>query len=519
MLYIKLTIKTKLIIIAIQTLTDLNDYINPGQECIKPIEGPSINKDSQNEVEIKSEIKVNDKGDYFENDEKLDKAQITLNDCLACSGCITSAESVLIQSQSDEEVKKVLKDTNIVKIVSISPQSLASLSSPLQSSVDLVKMMRRLSSKLKSIGFDYVFDVTFARHLSLIEMSNEFKRKQRENLPLLASACPGWVCYAEKTHSELLPFISQVKSPQQIMGTLVKDWFSKKLNKSPEQIYHVTIMPCYDKKLEASRQDFYSDIFNTRDVDCVLTTGEISKLFDGNVNFDDEIHDEHLESEEESIIPHHIQHPGTSSGSYLHNLINLMSADLNKVRLETHSPRNLSDFVEYKLINDETGECVFKGIKCFGFKNIQNIVRRIGKDKGLNVSKGAGGKGISRVRGRKNNEDEKSIDFVEVMACPSGCINGGGQLKPNIDEEGFNRNWENEGVLVNLDDKVRYDTKNHIKKVEDLYWSNNEYNKQNKQKEMIENFTNEFLNVLNEKLLTQYHAIEFNESNNLNVQW
>ncbi len=84
----------------------------------------------------------------------------------------------------------------------------------------------------------------------------------------------GWVCYAEKTHgSYILPYISSTKSPQQVMGSLVKDHFATILGRQPDHIYHVTVMPCYDKKLEASRQDFYSDVYSTRDVDCVITTG------------------------------------------------------------------------------------------------------------------------------------------------------------------------------------------------------------------------------------------------------
>ena len=84
----------------------------------------------------------------------------------------------------------------------------------------------------------------------------------------------GWICYAEKTHgSYILPYISTTKSPQQIMGSLVKDYFAKLQGRTPDLIYHVAVMPCFDKKLEASRQDFYNDLYRTRDVDCVITSG------------------------------------------------------------------------------------------------------------------------------------------------------------------------------------------------------------------------------------------------------
>ena len=90
----------------------------------------------------------------------------------------------------------------------------------------------------------------------------------------------GWICYAEKTHgSYILPYISTTKSPQQIMGSLVKDYLASKWGLRPDQIYHVTVMPCFDKKLEASRSDFYSDLYSTRDVDCVITSGQLSVVY------------------------------------------------------------------------------------------------------------------------------------------------------------------------------------------------------------------------------------------------
>lgn len=85
----------------------------------------------------------------------------------------------------------------------------------------------------------------------------------------------GWVCYAEKTHGSLvIPHISTTKSPQQIMGSLVKDHLACELGRTPDSIYHVTLMPCYDKKLEASREDFTNQQLHTRDVDCVITASE-----------------------------------------------------------------------------------------------------------------------------------------------------------------------------------------------------------------------------------------------------
>lgn len=125
-----------------------------------------------------------------------------------------------------------------------------------------------------------VVDTKIADDLSLIESRNEFVERlniNRQSLPMMASSCPGWVCYAEKTHGNfILPYIATTRSPQQIMGVLVKKYLAKMLGIRGDRIYHVTVMPCYDKKLEASREDFFSEVDNCRDVDCVITSSKCS---------------------------------------------------------------------------------------------------------------------------------------------------------------------------------------------------------------------------------------------------
>lgn len=227
---------------------------------------------------------------------KLQKVEITLADCLACSGCITSAEGVLISQQSQEEVLKILKENNEYKkteqfdqvrtiVCTVSQQSILSLADKYD--LDVETAAKRLAGYFKSLGADLVLHTKIADDLALIESRNEFiERFKSENidrasvptLPMLASSCPGWVCYAEKTHGTfILPYISTTRSPQQIMGMLVKHFLANKLGLGPGKIYHVTIMPCYDKKLEASREDFYSEVNDSKDVDCVITS---SKWFD-----------------------------------------------------------------------------------------------------------------------------------------------------------------------------------------------------------------------------------------------
>src|SRR6266478_2048671 len=145
----------------------------------------------------------------------------------------------------------------------------------------------------------------------------------------------------------------------------------------PNEIYHVTVMPCYDKKLEASRQDFYSEDYSTRDVDCVITTGELElmmqdKGWDLSAPVEGDGGDE--------TFPELLQHPGSSSGSYLQTVVNHVT-ETWPVPLERSikTVRN-ADFEEHTLREVEGGTIIFKGAKCYGFRNLQNVVRKVGKE-------------------------------------------------------------------------------------------------------------------------------------------
>ncbi|ESK97182.1 nuclear prelamin a recognition factor-like [Moniliophthora roreri MCA 2997] len=515
------------------TLTDLNDFITPSQACIKPVEQVKPEGGQEDVAAASTEIRIDVNGSYYEvatgsststgDGRRLEQAQVSLNDCLACSGCITSAESVLITLQSHTEVLNFLESnasaptsSRKIPVISIAPQSLASLAASLSfySSFPVTprQLLRRLRVFCKEVlGFDFVFDTTFARHVALREHVKEFierkeKHRQRKSdpasdppqLPMLAGACPGWICYAEKTHAEMLPFISNTKSPQQVMGTLVKVWMGSRWGKMPQDVYHVTVMPCYDKKLEASRSDFYNELYATRDVDCVITTGELERLakdkgYDLTVPVPGELDSPPAPlplSTSPTItdytLPELLQHPGTASGSYLHSIISHLQETNSELELFVKQVRN-ADYEEFVLRRrggESEGEVIFKGAKCYGFRNLQNVVRKVGKESGVRVGSGAAGrlsgKAVGIRRGRKAPDDgsgeDKGYDYIEVMACPGGCVNGGGQLKPpsreGLDEEGFLRDWGDNGVIAQSERsmEVKWGNREWNKKVEEAYW-------------------------------------------------
>nr|XP_036215662.1 probable cytosolic Fe-S cluster assembly factor GJ13047 [Bactrocera oleae]XP_036215663.1 probable cytosolic Fe-S cluster assembly factor GJ13047 [Bactrocera oleae] len=406
-------------------LTDLDDFITPSQECIKPV---PIEKSKS-----KTGAKITIQGDgYYEETEagkqKLQKVEITLQDCLACSGCITSAEGVLITQQSQEELLRVLRENTTLKsqsaseevrtiVVTISPQPVISLAQ--RYNLKPEEAAKHLSGYFRSLGADYVLNTKIADDLALLECRNEFVERFRDSksaddaaatpLPMLSSSCPGWVCYAEKTHGNLiLPYIATTRSPQQIMGVLVKQWLARKLDCPAERIYHVTVMPCYDKKLEASREDFYSDANNSRDVDCVITSIEIEQML---ISADTPLH---IYAPSEIDWPWHSGRPEASvwahefstSGGYADHIFKYAAKELYDENVEVLEYKNLRnpDFREITLEHD--GQVVLKFAIANGFRNIQNLVQKLKRGKA-------------------------AYDFVEVMACPSGCINGGAQVRPS----------------------------------------------------------------------------------------
>lgn len=262
-------------------------------------------------------------------------------------------------------------------------------------------------------------------------------------------------------------------------------------------------MPCYDKKLEASRQDFFNDVYSTRDVDCVITTGELELMMrekgwdiSAPVPGENDERDPYIPQAQNGYgptvdirFPELVSHPGTSSGSYLQTLIgSITQGSAAPLDLDVRSMRT-ADYEEYTLTERDSGAVVFRGAKCYGFRNLQNLVRKVGRDAGIQVGKGAAGR-LAGVRGRgiklrkadgATSAPERGYDYVEVMACPGGCINGGGQLRPPAavakDKEGFERDWEASGVKLDGEDigriqgqAAKWGDKEWTKKVEMTYW-------------------------------------------------
>jgi iron only hydrogenase large subunit-like protein len=463
---------------AILSADTLNDFISPGVACIKPVETLPAQEPS-NPYEVTTEDKVQASNPA--------PAGISLTDCLACSGCVTSAEAVLISLQSHTEVLSTLdtypaldvrihrrggsNSTDVIQcpadakifVASVSPQVRASLAATYgiseQQAGHIIEQFLSGAQGLKSGGqhgsaFAYVVDTNRMREACLVLGAEEVAQSFQNNAqprPILSSACPGWICYAEKTHAHVLPHLSTLKSPQALTGTMLKSVLSRKHNLHPSQIWHLALMPCFDKKLEASREELTDRWWlpdgpvdtkqeAVRDVDCVITTRELLTLANArginlsqlpfrplrkgeHATFPDPVLSRHLFPHPRRRREHepHADDVGTSGG-YLHHILQTQQLLHPGSTIVSQRGRN-ADVVEFTLLS-ETSTPIVKCARFYGFRNIQNLVRKL---KPARASKLLGA--ARRTVNRSGEGGASEYAYVEVMACPGGCTNGGGQIR------------------------------------------------------------------------------------------
>ncbi|KAM3591656.1 uncharacterized protein V6R79_005370 [Siganus canaliculatus] len=344
-------------------------------------------------------------------------SQLLLSACLSCDGCLSEEESLKISQQSLEELQQVLalnKKCDVSKhkvlVASLCPQSLPFFA--VKFGVDVTEAAHKLCGFLKSLGVQYVFDTTLAAGFSIIESQKEFIQRYRRRhhdphaLPMFTSSCPGWIRYSERVLGSLVtPHICTARSPQQIMGCLVKDYFSKQQKLSPEKVYHMLVAPCFDKKLEAVREEFYNSLLETRDVDCVLTSGEIYCLMEKRKVSVEQLEPLPLDHVlGEAGDPALVRHEGRGSEGFLEHIFKHAAKELFGLDVHEITYKNLRnrDFQEVTLERD--GETLLQFAAVYGFRNIQTLVHRMRK---------------GRV----------PYQLVEVLSCPGGCLSGRGQAE------------------------------------------------------------------------------------------
>ncbi|MDD3187465.1 MAG: NADH-dependent [FeFe] hydrogenase, group A6 [Bacilli bacterium] len=317
--------------------------------------------------------------------------------CIGCGQCtLVCPTGALTEKDDTKEVENAINNKDLHVIACTAPAVRAALGEEFDMPIG-TNAKGKMVTSLRKLGFDKVFDVDFAADLTIMEEVNELieRIKENKNLPMFTSCSPGWIKYVEQYHPELIDNLSTCKSPQQMMGAILKTYYAKKENIDPSKIFVVMIMPCIAKKFERARD-------GANDIDVVLTTRETARMIKRqNIDFnslEDSEYDLPLGIGASVVF-------GSSGGVMEAALRTLTETLTNKPleKIEFNEVRGLDGIKEatYDVNGREINVAIVSGIK-----NAKKIIKKI-----------------------KNKE--VNYDFVEFMTCPGGCLNGGGQ--PYID--------------------------------------------------------------------------------------
>lgn len=341
--------------------------------------------------------------------------------CSFCGQCVTHCPTGALSARDDKEhlfaYEAPISNPDKVVVVSIAPAVRAAWAEESGLSREDATP-GKLVAALRQIGFQYVFDTNYAADLTIMEEGSEFlerlSHKDDFEYPLFTSCCPGWVRFLKSQYPELTTCLSTAKSPQQMQGVMIKTYFAKAAGIDPENIYHVSIMPCMAKKAEADIPTI-NDSGAGKDVDLVLTTRElIRQCRSMNIDFT-------TLKEEEFDSPLGV---GTGAGVIFGATGGVMEAALRSC---------------YYLVTGENAEPdAFKEIRGMdGWRESSIDIN------GTTIKTAVvNGLGNARKLIEAMKKDEVSYDFVEVMACPGGCVGGGGQpIHLDEDEAEQRRNY------------------------------------------------------------------------------
>lgn len=327
--------------------------------------------------------------------------ELAETDCISCGQCVLACPTgALTEKESIEEVFRALDDPDKLVVVQTAPSITVTLGEDFGLPVGTV-VTGKMVAALRRLGFDRVFSTDFAADITTVEEAHELleRLRQKERLPLISSCSPGWVRFCENFYPEFLPYLSSCKSPQEMMGALVKTYFAAKEGLDPSKIVVVAVMPCTAKKFEAAREEMVTR--GLRDVDYVLTTRELARMIrQTGLRFED------LPEEE------YDQPLGNSSGAAD---VFGASGGLTEAAIRTAfaliNPGERAPVLELKELRDLPG-----------LKEATIDLKKGGKIKVAVVH----GTGNARQALEKVKKGEQ-YDFIEIMACPGGCVGGGGQ--------------------------------------------------------------------------------------------
>lgn len=319
--------------------------------------------------------------------------------CVGCGQCIVSCPVGALNEKSQiDEVWDAISNPEKQVIFYTAPSIKATLGEsfgmPIGTNVE-----GKMVSAIRRLGVDKVFNMDFTADLTILEEANELVERitRKETLPMFTSCCPGWVKFVEHYYPEMIPHLSTCKSPQGMFGAVLKSYYAQKYNIAPEKMFVVSVIPCTAKKFEATRPELRT--FDFDDVDVALTTRELAKMIKGAgiklEDMDDEDYDAPFNKATGGGAIF-----GATGGvleAALRTAARMLDGSFKKIEFtEVRGPQEIRE-AKYSVAGVEVKVAVTSGLG-----NARKLIEKIKKG-------------------------EADYQMVEIMACPGGCINGGGQ--------------------------------------------------------------------------------------------
>ncbi|MBR6955439.1 MAG: [Firmicutes bacterium] len=349
--------------------------------------------------------------------------RIDLSECTLCGQCITHCPVGALRECDDRKrFQEALADPEKIVLLQIAPAVRTAWGEQIGLSVKDATL-GKLVCAFKKIGVDYVFDTNLTADLTIMEEGSEFldrlTHREDHQWPMFTSCCPGWIRFAKTQAPDLLENLSTAKSPQQMFGTMAKTYMAQRLGIDPDKIYSVSVMPCTAKKYERTVNEV-QDSGHGKDVDLVLTTREVDRIIRSDGIEPDELYDMPFDD---------VFGEGSGAGVIFGSTGGVMEAALRSAYFlatgENPDPDAFSQVRGSGGWREATFNLAGQELKIAIVSGLGNV-RRL----------------IEAVR-----SGQEEYDFVEVMACPGGCVGGGGQPY----RDGEEKAEERAGILYSLD--------------------------------------------------------------------
>ena len=363
---------------------------------------------------------------------------LNLSSCVTCGQCVNVCPTgALVERSSIREVIEAIQDPDKTVVIQHAPAVSVSIAEEfgIEAGTDIAGKM---VSALKQIGFDHVFDTSFSADLTIMEEATELVERITKGgtLPMITSCSPAWIKFAETFYPDLLPHVSSCKSPQQMLGSIIKNYWAPDMKIPSEKVFSVSVMPCTAKKFEIEREEMVSK--GTSDIDAVLTTRELAKLI------------RMYSIDMNKVTPSSCDLPfgeRSAAGKLFGASGGVMEAAI-RTAYWMITGSELEQLVIQELRNKE------------GYREVSININ------GLEVKAAVvSGLGNARVILDKIRSKESGLHFLEIMSCPGGCINGGGQPK-SIDKDAVLKRM---CALYSIDEKAGLRVSHKNCAVQELY--------------------------------------------------